>query len=425
MRTIYFVLEHPFAVVGLLIAVLYGWSTFGKRQENLHGCDAKQVIRTFSPSAVVIILVLAASAGLKLNLPRVDFGMFYSSALLLRQDPGHLYDPQKQTEFLHAVTGLKGEPHYLPFAYPPFVAFIFAPMTVLSFRTAYYVMLAVNFVVLAFTFWWLSTRLKFRQDQLTAFLVSASGALPMYAVLVLGHLTFVGMLLLSLFATDLIGNRKTRAGLWAGLLLYKPTLFPIPLLLLLWKRQWRAVGLCAVVNAALLFLSIALVGWSGLQANIAMMRVMTSDYLLPKTQSLRGLVFAAGLGIESWVVLAVAAVALLWIAFARAQDQRWVMAAAIVAVLLVPPYLQFHDLALGLIGIAFALAGMDMVADRTRNYLFFIALIPAGLVLATRDRQVIPIMPLVLVLLFAYCLWKSFGERLKTKNATHSTDFTD
>jgi hypothetical protein len=419
MRAVQLALEHPFASAALILAVLYAWSVFSRRNQTQQSWGAKQIIRTFSPSAIVFILVLAASAGLKLNLLRVDFGMFYSNALLLRQNPGHLYDPQMQTEFLHAVTGLKDEPHYLPFAYPPFVALLFIPMTVFSFRTAYYAMLVVNIAVLTFTLWWLSSRLKLRQDKLTALLVSASGALPLYAVLILGHLTFVGMLLLSLFATDVLGNKKTRAGLWAGLMLFKPILFPVPLLMLLWKKQWRAITLFLVTAFALLCLSFVLVGWDGLQSNIAMMRLMTNDYLLPRIHSLRGLAFSLGLGPEAWIAAALAVVAALWLSASRAYDQTWVLAGAMLAVMLVPPYLQYHDLAIGLIAIAIALTAVNGVSDRTRNLLFIIVLVPAALVLACpRDKINFPIMPVVLSGLFVYCLWKAF--KLNSKAPANS-----
>jgi hypothetical protein len=419
MRAVQLALEHPFALAALILAVLYAWSVFSRRNQTQQSWGAKQIIRTFSPSAIVFILVLAASAGLKLNLLRVDFGMFYSNALLLRQNPGHLYDPQMQTEFLHAVTGLKDEPHYLPFAYPPFVALLFIPMTVFSFRTAYYAMLVVNIAVLTFTLWWLSSRLKLRQDKLTALLVSASGALPLYAVLILGHLTFVGMLLLSLFATDVLGNKKTRAGLWAGLMLFKPILFPVPLLMLLWKKQWRAITLFLVTAFALLCLSFVLVGWDGLQSNIAMMRLMTNDYLLPRIHSLRGLAFSLGLGPEAWIAAALAVVAALWLSASRAYDQTWVLAGAMLAVMLVPPYLQYHDLAIGLIAIAIALTAVNGVSDRTRNLLFIIVLVPAALVLACpRDKINFPIMPVVLSGLFVYCLWKAF--KLNSKAPANS-----
>jgi hypothetical protein len=404
-------IEHPYALAVFAIAALYAWSVFGRRPADHEPWGAKRVIRNFAPGVMVLIAVLAASVGLEGNLPRVDFGMFYSSALLLRQDPQHLYDPQTQTELLHEVTGLAGEPHYLPFAYPPIVAFLFIPLTALSFKSAYFLMLAVNTLLLIVAFWSLSAKLHYREDQLTAFLVTASAALPMYAALILGHLTFFGLLLLSLFVTDLAGNRKWQAGLWAGCLLYKPILFPVPLLILLWKKQWRAIGLFVLMAAAMFLFSLALVGWNGLQANLRMLRIMTSDYLLPKTQSLRGLTFFAGLGTGTWVVLVIVALAALWFAILRARDQRWTMAGAIIAMMLVPPYLQFYDLSIGLVAVAIALTTMNPVSDKTRNNLFLIALVPPALVLATpRNQPGIPIMPIVLVLLFIYCLWRAFSN---------------
>jgi hypothetical protein len=270
-------------------------------------------------------------------------------------------------------------------------------------------MLSVNIGIVAVTFWWLFSRLKFRRDQLTALLLSASAALPLYAVLILGHLTFVGMLLMSLFAADVMADRKARAGLWTGLMLFKPILFPVPLLMLLWRKRWGAVALFIATAFALIGFSYVLVGWDGLVSNIAMMRLMTSDSLLPRTHSLRGLAFYMGLGPAAWIAAALAVSVALWYAVSRAPDQRWVLGGAIVAVLLVPPYLQYHDLAIGLVAIAVALTAVRSVPDRDMSVLFLVVLVPAALALiGPKDHPVFPIMPVFLTFAFAYCLWKAF-----------------
>ena len=144
MSPISFVREHPFALAGFILAALYFWSIRRNRRQKTRLWDAKRLFRTFTPSAIVLILVVAAGFGLRNSFARVDFGMFYSTALLFKQDRGHLYDQQVQAEYLHAVTGLEGKAHYLPFAYPPIVAFFFVPFTLLSFKSAYFVMLAIN-----------------------------------------------------------------------------------------------------------------------------------------------------------------------------------------------------------------------------------------------------------------------------------------
>ncbi len=407
---------YYYAGIASAIAGMYAWFTFGN---VVRDGRAIPLIRTFGPSLVILTVVLAASAGLARNLPRVDFGMFYSSALLLRQDPSHLYDSQRQTEFLHSVTGLAGESFYLPFAYPPVVAFLLIPLSALSFRSAYYVMFGVNVLLLAFSLWWLSRALAFRTDQITAFLVLASAALPMYAVFVLGHLTFIGLLLLSLFATDCMSGKFRRAGLWAGLMLYKPTLFPIPLLLLLWKKQWKALAMFSGVAAGLFAFSFALVGWEGLRANVIMLRLMTSDYFLPKTQSLRSLVYFFGLGQGFWIALVLIVLAALWVAVLYAPNQRWVMVCAAIALLLTPPYLQFYDLSMGLVGAAVAISAMESVSDRSRNVLFLIVLLSSALALAgPKNQPSLPVMPIVLALFFCYGLRKAFAPGLKPSTRT-------
>jgi hypothetical protein len=416
-------LENPLAIARTVVAVLFAWSILGNREKNPKTWNARKIIRTFGPSAFVFILALHAGMDLKVNLPRVDFGMFYSSALLLKQEPQNLYNPDRQTDYLHAATGLVGENHYLPFAYPPFVAFLFEPLTALSYRCAFFVMLGINIALVTFTFWWLTSRLRYSADQILTFLILASAALPLYAFLFLGHLTSLSFLFLSLFIIEIMGTRKWRAGLWTGLLLFKPILFPVPLLLILWKRQWKALALFVGTAFPLLLFSLILVGWDGIRANARMLLLMTDDSLLPKNQSLRGLVYAAGLGTTAWVLLSAATIACLWIAFSRARDQRWIYAAAMLAVMLVPPYIQFHDLTIGLISLAIVLSNMNRVSDKTRNGLFLLILVPPAIALQMpKDHAVFPVMPVVLIVMFAWCLWKGF--RQDPDSAARSKDGT-
>ena len=405
-------INHPAALAGFAIAILYAWSLFGARRDTLPPRGFKPLIRTWAPSAVVILLVIAAAAGLKQSFTRVDFGMFYSSALLLRQDPARLYDPRTQTQYLHAATGLEGQAHYLPFAYPPFVAFLFVPMTALSFRSAYYLMFGINIALFAFTVFWIASKAKYSRDQTTALLAAGSAALPAYAALILGHLTFLGVLLLSLFAIDMLKGGRARTGLWAGLLLFKPTLFPIPLLLLLWKKQWKALAIFGATAFGLLIVSFVLVGWDGLLKNAAMLRLMGSDYLLPMTHSLRGLAFSLHLGTAGWMVMALAVVAALWFTFLNARNQVWALAGAMVAVLLVPPYLQYHDLGIGLVAAAIVIAAINPFAERMRNELFLMVLLPCAASFAClKSNHNFPVMPAALILGFVYCLWKAFDRR--------------
>jgi hypothetical protein len=284
-------------------------------------------------------------------------------------------------------------------------------------------MLGINIALVTFTIWWLTSKLHYSADQIVTFLILASAAPPLYAFLLLGHLTSLSFLFLSLFIIEIMGARKWRAGLWTGLLLFKPILFPVPLLLILWKRQWKALALFVGTAFPLLLFSLILVGWDGIRAYAGMLLLMTHDSFLPKNQSLRGLVYAAGLGTTAWVLLSAATIACLWIAFSRARDQRWIYAAAMLAVMLVPPYIQFHDLTIGLISLAIVLSNMNRVSDKTRNGLFLLILVPPAIALQMpKDHAVFPVMPVVLIVMFAWCLWKGF--RQDPDSAARSKDGT-
>src|SRR5437773_8599225 len=94
---------------------------------------------------------------------RSDFTMFYASGLLLRESPAQLYDPERQAEAESKATGLDIRPdtaNFTPFGYPPITAVLFVPFTWFKYRTAYFLMVFVNAIILAVALRILVARLK-------------------------------------------------------------------------------------------------------------------------------------------------------------------------------------------------------------------------------------------------------------------------
>src|SRR5205809_3824529 len=60
-----------------------------------------------------------------------DFTAFYVGAVLVQEHPGQMYDPQLQAQTQERFTGIRIAPgvDFFPFAYPPVVAWVFAPFT--------------------------------------------------------------------------------------------------------------------------------------------------------------------------------------------------------------------------------------------------------------------------------------------------------
>src|SRR5436190_8974218 len=149
--------------------------------------------------------------------PRADLMILYGAGLVMRHAPASLYDQHQEAAAQKAATGLDistEDPDYLPYAYPAIVALSVVPLTLLSYRDAYFLVFLMNFVLLGITLWMLSSRLKLNASENNVLLLSASALLPVYAVFVHGQVTFILLLMYTVVITNLLAGRTVRAGFW-------------------------------------------------------------------------------------------------------------------------------------------------------------------------------------------------------------------
>src|SRR5262245_54440136 len=122
--------------------------------------------------------------------PRADFMMFYGSAVLLKESPAELYDISRQAAAQRAATGLEiagSDIDFLPYPYPAVVALLFTPFTVLQYKTAYVLMLLINFALLGSSIWLLSARLNLDRAANEILVLCATASISVYATLLQGQ----------------------------------------------------------------------------------------------------------------------------------------------------------------------------------------------------------------------------------------------
>ncbi len=399
--------QHLYSASVFLIAGLAAFALRRRSHPSSVISNVSRFVWSYAPSAVILIFVGASLVDFGRYFTRADFGMFYASGLQLRTDPAHLYDVVVQHEFLEKVTGAL-EYHYLSFPYPPFVAALFIPLSYLSLRAAYYVVAGANCILLSAAVYLLCRNFCRTRSQAGTLILAASALLPIYINLILGQMAFVGLLLYSLFAIDLLRKRPARAGLWVALLSYKLMLVPIPLFVLCIKRAWT--GLLVAISGLLILLavSVALVGSSGVIANYRVMMTMTDESLKPRMQSLTALAHYFGMPDAVHWLLAVCIVASLWITERRGGKPMWSLAGAVLATLLVSPYVQTYDLSLGLLVIALIAGSFPEISDSRRILFFLVAFLPAFVGVAGMvNGRGWPAVPAVAFILFIYCLHRS------------------
>jgi len=171
-----------------------------------------------------------------------------------------IYDYAKQKDFQDRLVSL--EQAALPFVSPAYHALLFAPLSLLPYRTAYFVWFGCNLAVLALCFMLLRPWMQnLRATYSWLPLVLLMGFEPLAAALVQGQDSILLTGLLSCALILLSRNRNFYAGLLVGLGFFKLSIvLPIALLFLIWRRWRFSIGFAASV----ILLTAVSVGLSGI-----------------------------------------------------------------------------------------------------------------------------------------------------------------
>lgn len=274
-----------------------------------------------------------------------------------------------------------------PYRYPPLVAQLVAPLTLLSPSVAAAVWLAASALALVVAAWWIGRSSPYYWSIPLA-LVLMLGFVPPLTTLYTGQ---VNALVLAALAFSLYGFARQRsgvmgAGVATGTML---KLFPLPLLAYLgWRRQWQAAAVCVVLIVLLLLSSMVLIRWEGLQSyvrNILYLGEPTRLSPLPFNQAFTGFfarlltrndagwslmdnpALARVLARCASSVLVIATVLMCWPTGDLRRTFRLEYTLVIVATQLITPYAWYHQFTL--LFIPFAILAEEALAERSLRWM--------------------------------------------------------
>src|SRR4051812_15153015 len=234
-----------------------------------HRSWLKPVLVTFLTAMIVVHAWMFFSFRKEIATGYPDFTILYTGGKCILQGNGRqLYDLETQfaiqREFASEV---KQRYNPLPYNHPPFEALLFAPLARLPYVAAYLVWALCN-IFLILSFWQL---LRPRLPALRAFfpglpLLAIFAFFPVAMALLQGQDSILLLFLYGLVFSTWATGRPFVAGLCLGLALFKFQLVLPFVLVLVLRRQWKAVAGFAVSAFVLLGISESVVGWNGLMA---------------------------------------------------------------------------------------------------------------------------------------------------------------
>jgi glycosyl transferase family 87 len=229
----------------------------------------------FALLATAILLVSAALwAAHAPNAEKTDFSLTYVGAKIVHQGLGrNLYDPALQKQLRDS---LFQHPSPLFFEHPPFEALVLSPLAALPFRTAYMIYSLFNAMVWVLMIFLLRPYLPWPREGL--------GYLSLWLLFApLGVALYQGqssLLLLALYAITFVQLKRGKdfaAGVALGFGLLKfQFVLPFALIFLV-RKKWRFLRGFVSTSLFLELLSIAAVGWKGIQQYVRFLLTVGSN----------------------------------------------------------------------------------------------------------------------------------------------------
>lgn len=313
----FFVTNDTRSVMGIptvnasMVSLLSGWRAPGWRWPRSAAQARIHVALTAAVLWTLLIVTFAAGSGARSLAGPIkgpDFLQFYASGYLVRtHQPERLYDMAALHQAQVALVP-ESSPELYPPVYPPQLAILFSPLSLLSYRGALLVWALVTcltFALIVRNAW----RPVSRELDDWGFVLLAAAAFPPFWSLVLhGQMTVIVLAAFWAGWRALERDRRFWAGCAFGFLLVKPQ-FAIPLVTIaIACREWRMVAGAAAAIAAQAALVLLVLGTSVVSAYASFVPAMLryADLLEPKpyqSHSLRALtrLVPGWLGLALWI----------------------------------------------------------------------------------------------------------------------------
>lgn len=309
-----------------------------------------------------------------------DFRIFYTTGYMLRS--GHrsqLYDYAAQLQFQNALVS-KGD-IALRFNHLAYEALLFAPLSLVSYRTAYCVFLGINIALLALSYYLLRRHFE-NLCAIFPWLPAALflGFLPVAAALIQGQDSILMLVLIAVALVMFERGKEFAAGLCIGAGLFKfQIVLPIGLLFLVWRR-WRFAAGFLTAAAVAAALSLLLTGFEQMKVygnslvSMSMARSAVDRFrygITPNAMAnLRGFIYgvtSAWISSRSMQAITAVVSALVFFyaaALGRKKLENMPILIAVITATLVSYHLLVHDLSLLLIPVV-VLLNEFVVAELT------------------------------------------------------------
>lgn len=306
--------------------------------------------------AVAFVLFLVSSSGSDAVSGRVggDYPAFYAAGRIVLDDPSALYDVDTQTEWQVDLLGDQPEGSVMYFAYPPYVALLYAPLAALPYTVSYAIHTALMVGLLVFGLARLRPLVPLLDRWFEQAVIAAILFFPMFRGLTGGQTTALVLCLVAIGVRALADRHDVVAGLAFAGILFKPQYALAFLGVSLLIGRWRVVAAGAAGALGWFLVGAAVQGWGWLGPWSEQVRWFTElDAEANASNAVSWLGFSEALfgagsttaGLIGWPLAGLTAAAMAW-AWWRdgGRHLALLLAFSCPAVLLFAPHAMYYDL---------------------------------------------------------------------------------
>lgn len=197
--------------------------------------------------------------------------------MIAKGHAAHLYDLAAQAKFQHVLMHGTFKNNVLPFNYPPYVATIFSGFGRISLETGYWVWAGIN-VVLAGVLVLLLRRITgLAGTEWKRFVLWVLAIAPLWSSFMGGVFSLWIAVGAAGFVLAMLDGRQFSAGLWLGLVAFKPQYVPPLLALIVARRAWKALAGALLAGVVLVGVSLPTVGLRGWRAFFNLLQVFSGN----------------------------------------------------------------------------------------------------------------------------------------------------
>jgi hypothetical protein len=197
--------------------------------------------------------------------------------MMVTGQSAHLYDLAAQTKVQHALINGSFKNDVLPFNYPPYIATIFGGLGRISLTTGYWIWAATN-VALAGVLLVLMRRItRLVGSEWKRYALWVLAVAPLWSAFIGGVFSLWVTVGVAGFVLATLEGRQFSAGIWLGLVAFKPQYLPVLIVFMITRRMWKALAGAATIGVTLFAVSLPTLGIEGWRGFLSLLQKFSGN----------------------------------------------------------------------------------------------------------------------------------------------------